>query len=65
MFWRKSLDHIKTNKWVFLFFIVLFVVGIITFKDYGISADEEMQRRHTFVNYYEYLKIFPIEKSTI
>ena len=33
---------------IFLLFSIFFIVGIITFKDYGISVDEEFQRRSGF-----------------
>ena len=33
---------------IFLLFSIFFIVGIITFKDYGISVDEEFQRSSGF-----------------
>ena len=34
-----------SKKITFLLFIIFFLIGAITFKDYGISVDEEFQRR--------------------
>ena len=33
---------------IFLLFSIFFVIGVITFKDYGISIDEEFQRKMGF-----------------
>ena len=33
-----------SKKITYLLFLILFLIGIFTFKDYGISADEEFQR---------------------
>ena len=38
-------DNNISKKITFLLFIIFFLVGTITFKDYGISVDEEFQRR--------------------
>ena len=34
-----------SKKITYLLFLILFLIGIFTFKDYGISIDEEFQRR--------------------
>ncbi len=52
-----SIDKIKENKLVIIFFVVLFFIGVFTFKDYGVSVDELTQRHHTMINYNEYLKV--------
>ncbi|WP_026506349.1 hypothetical protein [Butyrivibrio sp. MC2013] len=36
---------------VILFFAVYFLAGIMAYKDYGISTDEAVQRRHSLVTY--------------
>lgn len=42
----------KNSKWVVIvFFILFFVYGCFTFKDYGISGDEGLQRNHSLVMY--------------
>lgn len=51
------MEKVKKNKIIISFFVILFFVGIFTFKDYGISFDEQIQREHLFVNYNEYIKI--------
>lgn len=51
------MEKVKKNKIIITFFVILFFVGIFTFKDYGISFDEQIQREHLFVNYNEYIKI--------
>ena len=33
-----------SKKIIYLLFLVLFLIGIFTFKDYGISTDEEFHR---------------------
>ncbi len=48
----------KISKWqifVVIFFLAIFFVGLFTFKDYGISEDEKIQRNHSLVTHY-YLK---------
>lgn len=62
---KKILPYIKENKLILLFFITLFLIGLFTFKDYGVSIDEPYQRNHTGFNYYEYLKLFSSEKGAI
>ena len=37
-----------SKKIAFLLFLIFFFVGILTFKDYGISVDEEFHRRSGF-----------------
>ena len=37
-----------SKKITFLLFIIFFLIGTITFKDYGISVDEEFQRASGF-----------------
>lgn len=49
---------IKNNKFIIIFFSVIFILGICIYKDYGITSDEELQRMHSLVNYYEYTKLF-------
>jgi hypothetical protein len=39
---------------VYVFFIILFFVGLIVFKDYGVSWDEPIQRQYG-INVYEYV----------
>ncbi len=39
---------------VLVFFIAVLITGINIYKDYGVSVDEPMQRRHSLVNY-EYI----------
>ena len=51
------MKKIKENKFIVAFFTVLFFVGVFTFKDYGITLDEQLQRQHLLVNYNEYVKI--------
>ena len=41
-------DNNISKKITFLLFTIFFLVGIITFKDYGISVDEEFQRSSGF-----------------
>ena len=43
---KKDISISKTI--IFLLFSIFFVIGTITFKDYGISIDEEFQRRSGF-----------------
>ena len=38
-----------SNKFVYFFFLAFLLVGIFTFKDYGISVDEEY---HRFAGFY-------------
>lgn len=52
------LKKIKDNKITFILFLVLFIIGLFTFKDYGVSTDEQMQKEHLLQNYYEYVKLF-------
>lgn len=59
---KEKIDIIKSNKLVILFFILLFFIGLFTFKDYGFSLDEYMQRNHSMRNYREYLRV--VEKTT-
>ena len=37
-----------SNKIIILLFAIFFLIGSITFKDYGISIDEEFQRSSGF-----------------
>ena len=41
----KQKDKKISQKIIFLLFSTFFLVGLLTFKDYGISVDEEFQRR--------------------
>ena len=41
-------DNKISRKITFLLFSILFLVGLFTFKDYGISVDEEFQRASGF-----------------
>ncbi len=34
-----------------LYFLLYFCIGIYIFPDYGVSADEEIQRQHSLVSY--------------
>ena len=43
---KKDISISKTI--IFLLFSIFFAMGTITFKDYGISIDEEFQRRSGF-----------------
>lgn len=56
------MQKIKENKLIIVFFILLFSLGLFTFKDYGLSNDEAIQRQHLIVNHYEYVKL--IKKIT-
>lgn len=46
-------ENIRINKkWlVILFFTIFFIYGCLTFRDYGLSGDENLQRRHALVTY--------------
>ncbi len=49
----------KKKRWasrliVLVFFAVVLITGLNIYKDYGVSVDEPMQRRHSLVNY-EYI----------
>ena len=44
----KQKDKKMSEKVIFLLFSIFFLVGLFTFKDYGISVDEEVQRRIGF-----------------
>lgn len=50
-------EKIKNNIGIIIFFSIVLIVGIITFKDYGITTDERLQRNHSLVNYYQYTSI--------
>ena len=41
-----------SKKITFLLFIIFFLIGTITFKDYGISIDEEFQTNKKFLSAY-------------
>jgi hypothetical protein len=48
------MKQLKSGKTlVIVFFALLFVYGCMTFNDYGISSDEEVQRYHSLVTYHE------------
>lgn len=40
-----------TEMFMLIFFLVYFAVGMISVADYGLSADEVAQRRHSLVSY--------------
>lgn len=45
----------KLSKWqiiVISFFLIIFFIGLFTFKDYGMSEDERLQRNHSLINNY-------------
>lgn len=42
---------ITPNKIAILVFVIYLVVGLFIFADYGMSADEHLQRGHSLVNY--------------
>ena len=44
-----KIDNKTTKKITFLLFLSYFVIGLFTFKDYGISIDEE---HHRFAGFY-------------
>ena len=44
----KQKDKKILQKIIFLLFSTFFLVGLFTFKDYGISVDEEFQRSSGF-----------------
>ena len=44
----KQKDKKISQKIIFLLFSTFFLVGLFTFKDYGISVDEEFQRASGF-----------------
>lgn len=49
----------KQHIAIILFFVAYMLVGLSVYKDYGISTDEEIQRRHSLVSYkYVNEKIF-------
>lgn len=48
---------IKKNIAIIMFFFFVFIIGIFTFKDYGITGDEVIERNHTLVNNYYYMSI--------
>ena len=41
-------DNKISIKITFLLFFILFLIGLFTFKDYGMSVDEEFQRSSGF-----------------
>ena len=50
---------IKKNKsfFIFLFFSVIFVIGVNIYKDYGLNIDDEWYKENGEF-YYKYIKIF-------
>ena len=45
----------KLSRWqlfMFVFFLVIFLIGIFTVKDYGLSDDERIERNHSLVIHY-------------
>ena len=44
----KQEDKKISQKIIFLLFFTFFLVGLFTFRDYGISIDEEFQRSSGF-----------------
>ena len=60
-------DNKISRKITFLLFSILFLVGLATFKDYGISIDEEFQRSSGFywLNYVLSFTSFENFKSSV
>ena len=60
-------DNKISRKITFLLFSILFLVGLFTFKDYGISVDEEFQRASGFywLNYVLSFTSFENFKSSV
>lgn len=51
---REKRLFLRYDEWiVILFFVLFFLFGCLTYKDYGISSDEAVQRRHSLVTYNE------------
>ena len=46
----KLFQNYEFEKYVFIFLILFYVLGIAIVKDYGISWDESAQRMHGFIN---------------
>jgi hypothetical protein len=45
----------KLSRWQYFicfFFLIIFLIGIFTFKDYGIADDERIERNHDLVTHY-------------
>lgn len=54
---------IKEHKLLVVLVIVLSLIGLITYRDYGNNYDEIAEVRTAFVNYREYLNIFNIKNN--
>ena len=63
----KQKDKKISQKIIFLLFSTFFLVGLFTFKDYGISVDEEFQRSSGFywLNYILNFTEFNVQGKTI
>ena len=48
---KKILSFIK-NNYVIIFFLIIYLIGLFTFKNYGTYDDERMQYNHSIVSYY-------------
>ena len=47
---NNSLQNYLFKNYEYIFFIIFFIVGLLSFKDYGISWDEKMSRGVGFLN---------------
>lgn len=54
----------RWNKFVIIIFVAIFILGCFIFKDYGVSADEPVQRQHSLVNLYYIKSVLNGEFST-
>ena len=46
----KLFQNYEFEKYIFIFLIIFYVLGLIIVSDYGISWDESAQRMHGFIN---------------
>ena len=47
---NKNIQNYLFKNYEYIFFIFFFIVGLLSFKDYGISWDEKMSRGVGFLN---------------
>ena len=57
----KSKILLKLNYHTYFFFILYFIIGILIYKDYGISFDENINRTNGFVTLKYIVQLFNLD----
>ena len=57
---KSKFRKLENNLYIYLFFFIYFLIGLLIYKDYGLSFDEEVHRENGFISLKYILDFFNI-----